>query len=446
MKREKKILFNILIIILCLSIGPLLFGQVNIEWSKSIDVFNDCAGFDVEQTTDGGYIVVGSVFLGNSHEIWLLKTDLDGNIVWSNTFGRGGYDGGRNVQQTIDGGYIVAGGDNDLWLIKTDANGDTLWTRTYMDPSWPSVLEQTTDGGFIIIGEKLLKTDGNGDSLWTKTYDGRGQAIEQTTDGEYIITGGIWSDTVSWDQDVWLIKTDSNGDTLWTRIYGGSGSDCGNFVQQTLDGGYIVAAGRDWNHMDFSHGFLLKIDSSGNTQWTRSDSLYSSGIVNELADGNFLVLGDSYESDGYNICLTKIDIYGNKIWTKVSEQEGGGGFTGGEPTNDDGFILTGIIDDSGMNGKLWLVKVADNVTSKNEETEGVHFSVHPNPTNTLINIGIDHPDRYSIYLYSSNGRLIYSERSEESNHQIDLSSFQKGLYFITIRSRDFVTTRKIIKL
>jgi len=437
-----------LIFILCISTSPGLFGQFDIEWSKSIDEFNDCEGFSVEQTTDGGYIAVGSIYLLNGHNIWLLKFDADGNIVWFNTFGRGGYDGGRAVHQTSDGGYLISGGDDDLWLIKTDANGDSLWTRTYGNPNWHSALKQTIDGGYIILnGNKLLRTDTNGDSLWTRTYEGQGTALERTTDGGFIITGSIWTDTVSWNEDVMLIKTDNKGDTLWTRIYGESGFDGGNFVQQTLDGGYIVAAGRAWNHWDFSEGFLIKLDSIGNTQWISTDSLYSSEIVNQMEDGSYLVLGDSYESNYYNICLTKIDEYGRKIWTEVLEQEGEGWCRGGQPTKDGGFIIIGGIDDhTGRDAKLWIAKVGDNLTSFDEETSAFCVRIFPNPTNGLLNIESIQSGRQLIKITSLNGQLVFSEVMEGTSHQIDHFSLRKGVYLITIRSKDTVITEKIVKL
>jgi len=165
--------------------------------------------------------------------------------IFQKTYGGGLNDLGWAVEQTNDGGYIVAGsaesfgaGAADFYLIKTDANGDTLWTRTYGGggDDFGRAVEQTTDGGYIVAGYTtsfgagvedvyLIKTDTNGDTLWTKTYGGagddRGWAVEQTTDGGYIVAGGTLSFGAG-GNDVYLIKTDANGDTLWTRTYGGS--------------------------------------------------------------------------------------------------------------------------------------------------------------------------------------------------------------------------------
>ena len=132
------------------------------------------------------------------------------------------------------------------------ASAQTGWWRTYggtdIDRGWS--VQQTTDGGYVIAGYEgyedvyLIKTNASGDSLWTRTYGGTsldlGFAVQQTSDGGYIIAGYTASFGAG-TRDVYLIKTDASGDTLWTRTYGGAHDDEGQSVQQTDDGGYIIA-------------------------------------------------------------------------------------------------------------------------------------------------------------------------------------------------------------
>ena len=166
------------------------------------------------------------------------------NTLWTIMFGGIGNEYGSSVQQTIDGGYIVVGnkysfgsGYPDVWLIKTNDLGDTLWTKTFggSDHDEGCSVQQTTDGGYIIVGTTksfgasgfdiwLIKTDFSGDTLWTKTIGGPssdfGYSVQQTLDTGYIISGTTYSFGAGrWD--IWLIKTDALGDTLWTKTFGG---------------------------------------------------------------------------------------------------------------------------------------------------------------------------------------------------------------------------------
>lgn len=239
----------------------------NLVWDKTYGgTLNDYAKC-VKQTTDGGYIIVGGTksFGASTTRIYLLKVLSNGSLSWTKTFSGANYGiyQGNDVKQTTDGGYIITGTAQDgvlntehSFLIKTDSNGNLLWTRTYVGGTieFCSSVQQTFDGGYIVVGNKnyvgtnnhgvyLLKTDSTGSVLWSKMYGrwvyGGIQYVQQTSDSGYVIATSIDSIGAG-ANDVYIIKTDPNGDTLWTKTYGGPNHDYGLFVQQTLDNGYLI--------------------------------------------------------------------------------------------------------------------------------------------------------------------------------------------------------------
>jgi hypothetical protein len=208
----------------------------NVEWSRTYGGTEDDRAMSVIQTTDTGYVIVGYTYSFNvdARDVYLIKTDLNGVEEWSRTYGGSAYDYGWCVQQTVDGGYVITGYSNsftavdyDVYLIKTDSEGNEIWSRLLGgdgEDRGYSVC-QTSDEGYVITGSThsfgaggydvyLIKTDPNGIESWTQTFGGPrfdyGQCVRQTTDGGYIIaghtemTGGVY--------DIYLIKTNGNGD------------------------------------------------------------------------------------------------------------------------------------------------------------------------------------------------------------------------------------------
>jgi len=273
---KNKMIKKLLLILLCLPFT--IFGQ---GWEKTYGGGNECWGFSVQQTTDGGYIVCGVKSSGspNWSDVYLIKTDGNGDSLWTKTYGGIDWDQGYCVQQTSDGGYIITGRkttshlnpDYDIYLIKTDGNGIEQWNQTFggIGNDLGLSVQQTTDGGYIITGStysggNLIKTDSQGDSLWTKTYGpGPGYLVQQTTDGGYIITGYTNGDSLQ-NGDVFLIKTDGNGDSLWTQTYGDTDLEQGFSVQQTTDGGYIITGRKCSSGNSGCNIYLIKTNSQGN--------------------------------------------------------------------------------------------------------------------------------------------------------------------------------------
>lgn len=284
-------------------------------------------GYSVRQTADSGYIVAGRTwsFGAGDEDIYLVKTNSSGDTLWTRTYGGDATDRCYSVQQMTDGGYILTGltyspsswWDDDMYLIKANSTGDPLWTRTY---GWfgtheaGTSVQQTEDGGYIVAGWTdaffdesdwdvyLIKTDSGGDIQWSHTYGGSGfdiaWSVQQTTDGGYVVAGYTESFGAG-GGDVYLIKTDSTGDTLWTRTYGGNGNDCGFFAEQTTDGGYVVSARA-------GSSCLIKTDSTGDTLWSRTCGGNEGYSVQQTKDGGYIIV-----AGGGDVLLTKLDHFGN---------------------------------------------------------------------------------------------------------------------------------------
>jgi len=259
------------------------------QWNKIFGGNGNDRAYAVQQTSDGGYVIAGwtSSYGAGSADAWLIKTDADGNMLWDKTFGGTAWEDAYSVHQTSDGGYIVAGftysfsaGSSDAWLIKTDADGNMLWDKTFggigLDVAY--ALQLTSDGGYILTGDTnsygagssdfwLIKTDADGNMLWDKTFGGakddEAYAVQQTSDGGYILTGFTYSHGAG-SSDFWLIKTDADGNMLWTKTFGSEGLDWAWAVQQTSDGGYILAGYTTSYGAGSFDVWLIKTDAEGN--------------------------------------------------------------------------------------------------------------------------------------------------------------------------------------
>jgi hypothetical protein len=350
-------------------------GKPAIQWSKT---FSGGGANSVQQTTDGGYILCGStepppLSASGVSSIWLIKTDASGNKLWDKTFhGKDetfGWDRGFSVQQTTDGGYMIGGSteysgtsEADIWLIKTDANGNKTWDKTFGDSEggFGCSVQQTTDGGYIICGTTkyhdygdgatdilLIKTDADGNKLWDKAFGGGGKShdigssVQQTTDGGYIICGS--TNLYRTDTGIWLIKTDANGNKMWDKTFKSGHEVYQSSAQQTTDGGYIICGGIYCYRTSEMDIWLIKTDADGNRLWDRTFSGGFGISAQQTTDGGYIVSGCNYcGMETYclsKVSLIKTDANGNKLWDK---RFGGKGLAVGgavQQTADGGYVV-----------------------------------------------------------------------------------------------------------
>ena len=299
----------------------------------------------------------------------VLCTPLRAQVTFQRTYGGPGHDDGYSVVWTADGGCAIAGrtesfgaGQSDVWLVKVDACGDTLWTRTYGGPDMDAglSLQQTSDNGYIIAGYTysfgagisdawLIKTDAHGDTLWTRTFGGPDNdmawSVQQTADGGYIVAGNTED-----FHHILLVRNDNSGNTRWTRSFEVPDGAWGNAVRQTFDGGFVVAGGTQTTERSFC---LVKTDSDGNPQWSRtygSSGLNEAWSVQQTGDSGFAVTGERV-TNLHAAWLIRTDALGETLWTRTY-----GGLVWErahslQQTVDGGFIMAG--DSAGC---VWLIK------------------------------------------------------------------------------------------
>ena len=400
--------------ILLLIIPLLCLGQ---SWERTFGGTADDIGHCVQQTTDGGFIISGikdfDYPYSNCGSIYLIKTDENGYEQWSQTYGEiySSYDSRICVQQTSDGGYIISGGGknpfeepDDSYLIKTDEIGNEQWAQD-LGGMMHNVrfVQQTSDGGYIVTGiatgggTGLIKTDENGNLQWgnsfeaeeTSTYS-EGNCVQQTSDGGYIIVGTknmqVYN-TELIDSDLLIVKTDENGNEQWSGMTD-FGIRTGHFVQQTLDGGYIVTGSCPGTNStnDPYNILLLKIDEDGSTMWDYSfDNLVNNPILNNVDQGRcvrqtndeaFVWTGwVSYpNSTSYVSVMKRGPFWSNgssQSYDDVWEMEFGdsGSVNKGysiQQTSDGGYIVVGVKNLGNGMGDVYLIKIDGNISSSIE--------------------------------------------------------------------------------
>jgi len=278
---NKTVVFILALLTVSVSAHAMTVSQ---QWSKVYGGDDVDAIYSIIQTIDGGYIAAGGTksFGVGRHNMWVLKLDSNGEIEWQKTYGLDLANNAYSIKQTSDGGYIVAGtisdlGDVSACLLKLDSNGNITWQRAYSKWSQFKDILQTSDGGYVAIadgyveidGKSVIKFDSAFNVIWVKSFQGLDvstslNTIQQTSDEGYIVVGQTILDYSEYWYDSWVVKLNSEGDIIWEKIYQGSSDEYLYSVQQTRDGGYIVAG-----HVG-PDAWALRIDSNGNIHLAES--------------------------------------------------------------------------------------------------------------------------------------------------------------------------------
>jgi len=347
--RNQEPFFAALSVALTLSVGIVGASPPDSLWSRTYggSSYEYCNA--VQCTQDRGYALAGetSSFGAGGYDFWLVKTDSNGDSLWSRTFGGADHEYcmSLSVEPGTIGGYVLAGktrsfgaGEYDFWLVKASRYGDSLWSRTYggTDHEACQSVQPTPDGGYALGGWTrsfgsgqddfwLVKTNAYGDSLWSRTFGGSGEdvcrAIQRTPDGGYILAGYTTSFGAG-SYDFWLVKTNASGDSLWSRTYGGTSWDRCTSAMRTADGGYILAG----HTASFGSGqddfWLVKTDANGDSLWSQTFGSTDPDwciAMRQSADHGYIMAGytESFGMGKKDAWLVKADANGNSLWSRT---------------------------------------------------------------------------------------------------------------------------------
>jgi len=498
-----------------LGLGKLASAQPDIQWQKCLGGSSSEEAHSIEQTTDGGYIIAGysSSLDGDVYGIhgltdaWLVKLDSTGTIDWQKCLGGSSNDEAYSIEQTTDGGFIVTGeaysndgdvsgnhGSSDAWVVKLNGTGGLQWQKCLGGTSLERAysIHQTTDGGYIVAGEAyanggdvigihggsdawVVKLDDFGTILWQKCLGGSGtetaRSIQQTTDGGYIMAGQALSSNdgdVSGNHggsDAWVVKLDAIGSLQWQKCLGGSGYEFGYSIQQTTDGGYIMAGRAGSTDGDVSgihagagaDAWLVKLDGAGTIQWQKclgGSHLDEAWTVQQTPDGGYLAAGYTYSVDGDvtgkhgeyypDGWAFKINSYGVLQWQKCLGGSVEEYINCINPTAEGGCVVVGVTNSSdgdvtSTHGSwdAWVLKLSPNIVSVDEEAFE-KSSISPNPTHASFIIRSTTSDRPNfISLFDVTGCALQTQHAITSEpFSFDLSNYADGLYLVQIRYAD----------
>jgi hypothetical protein len=358
-------------------------------WSRTFGGDTTDEASSVRQTADGGYIVAGltrSKGAGYS-DAWVVRCDSSGNEIWDKTYGGQNPDRANAIQQTTEGGYVIIGstwsfgaGGWDAWLVKIDAVGNEVWSKTFggSKHDWAESGEQTADGGYVFTGTTesyadsghndvwLVKTDAGGNVSWMTNFNpgngyAGGSSVEQTADGGYIVTGWTEPQNGQGNGDLVLIKADGSGNRTWLLTFGTDDEEWGNSVRQTADGGYIVLGfvrmGDGNNDM-----WLVRTDSAGNVAWRRTfdhDAVDMGNSVLQTADGGYVLAGYAATTDSFvgDAWVIRTDADGERLWDKTYGGTGSDEAFSIIQTSDGGLVVAGFTTSEGAGFEdVWLFK------------------------------------------------------------------------------------------
>ncbi len=309
----------------------------NEVWNRNL---GGHAGKSIQNTPDGGFIVLGDTVVSDTSSFTLMKTDGEGQVQWTVNYGLSNRNEvATNVQLTTDGGYLMMGnvlnndGSSDIYVIKTDGQGAVIRERVYgfanLQNSTATILEDATTKDILWCGTAFTATSATSDirvvrandivnTQWDFFFGGAqneiGKDMKQVSDG-YVIVGTTTSEG-SGGSDVYLIKISEQGVLQWSKTFGGAADDEGEAISLTEDGGFIITGSTESEGEGGKDVFLIKTDAEGNQVWTKSFGGTRNDvgrIVLQTQDKGFLVLSTIVFENNNMLALIKTNETGSLV-------------------------------------------------------------------------------------------------------------------------------------
>ena len=417
----------------------------SIEWQKfygSPSIID--TAYSVTEASDGGYVFTGRCatnggdVVGNhgNYDIWVVKLNLLGNIVWTKCLGGTADDIGYSIKTTSDGGYIIAGdsrstngdvignhGNYDFWIVKLNSNGEIIWQKSLGGSGTDNLhsIQQTNEGGYIVSGASY------------------------SNDGDVTINNGV--------DDFWVVKLSSTGVIEWQKSLGYTSNEFNPTTLQSSDGGYIIAG----NSYSPGHGLTLviKLDNLGNVQWERS---YSGGSITSIIktlDGGYAAVGTSGVAAG-DIRFLKLDVLGNVEGERNYGTTGADSGTSIDQLPSGEYLLAGNISQWDREGSCnhstggsyddgSALKLNANPLEIKDTLIENPIAIYPNPTNSEINVKVTDSLLGLKYTISDQaGRLVLQGTITKENTTIGVENLSSGFYIFSLESNAKLNA-KIIK-
>ncbi len=440
-----------------------LSSKGSVQWQRCLGGSEADGAYSIRQTADKGYILAGYTSSSNGDvkgyrgggDAWVVKLSSKGSVQWKKCLGGTGEDFASSIHQTTDKGYILAGftsssngdvkgyhGNGDAWVVKLSSKGTVQWKKCLggTDYDKANSIHQTTDKGYILAGSTLsddgdaignhgsydawvVKLSSKGTIQWRRCFGGtdwdKAASIHQAADGDYILAGFTASNNGDvagnhGDYDAWVVKLSARGAIQWRSSLGGTEQDSATSVQQTAEGGYILAGSTRSDNGDVSGNrgnndvWVAKLSSKGTVQWQKclggagNDYAYS---IHQTTDKGYILAGETTSNNGdvkgnhgdHDAWVVKLSSNGTVQWQRCLGGSENDYAYSIRQTTDKGYILAGYTYSSNGdvkgnhgNGDAWVVKLSSKGTIQWQRCLG----------------GLDWDEAYSIHQTTDKGYIL----------------------------------------